>query len=148
MAVKAFRHAGIVVSDMERSLEFYRDWLGLEVWADFRDDSAYVQSVTAVDGANVRMVKLRTPDGATIELLQYLSHPKDIPPPRDACDVGCSHVAFQVDDVDSLYSELKERGIRFNASPAVSPDGYAKVAYCRDPEGVIVELVELMEETG
>ena len=44
MAVQGIRHTGIVVSDMNRSLPFYRDLLGLEVWADFKDDSEYVRS--------------------------------------------------------------------------------------------------------
>ena len=144
MTITNIRHTGIVVSDMERSLRFYRDRLGMEVWADFRDDSDYVQAVTDVPGANVRMVKLKAADGVSIELLQYLSHPSDVPEPGKACDVGCNHVALQVDDLRALYEKLSSEGIHFNAPPRVSPDGGAKVTYCRDPEGVIIELVEIL----
>ena len=142
--LKAIRHAGIVVSDMETSLRFYRDLLGMEVWADFTDDSAYVQKMTGVEGADIWMVKLKAADGGSIELLQYRSHPQGVPPPRRSCDVGINHLAVQVEDVDVLYETLREEGIQFNAPPGISPDGGAKVAYCRDPEGVIVELVELL----
>ena len=144
MTVTNIRHAGIVVSDMERSLRFYRDLLGMEVWADFNENSDYVQAVTNVPGANVRMVKLKAADGVSIELLQYISHPQDVPVPSKACDVGCNHVALQVDDLDSLYEKLSAAGIHFNAPPSVSPDGGAKVTYCRDPEGVLIELVEIL----
>ena len=144
MTVTAIRHIGIVVSDMNQSLRFYRDLLGLEVWADFTDRSDSVQAVTEVPGADIHMVKLKAPDGVSIELLQYRSHPQDVPPPVRACDVGCNHVALQVDDLDSLYNRLKAEGIRFHAPPTVSSDGGAKVTYCRDPEGVIVELVEIL----
>jgi len=144
MTITNIRHTGIVVSDMVRSLRFYRDMLGMEVWADFKDNSDYVQAVTDVPGANVRMVKLKAADGVSIELLQYLSHQQDMPNPTRACDIGCNHVALQVDDLDILYKKLSTEGIHFHTQPTVSPDGGAKVTYCRDPEGVIIELVEIL----
>jgi len=144
MTVTTIRHTGIVVSRLGPSLRFYRDLLGLEVWADFEDDSPYVQAVTDLPGARLRMVKLRAPDGGSIELIEYLSHPRPAPAPDEACAVGCNHVAFQVDDIDALHGKLAAEGVRFHAPPTVSPDGGAKVTYCRDPEGVIVELVQIL----
>lgn len=145
MSVAAIRHAGIVVSDMARSLHFYRDLLGMTVWADFKDDSPYVQAVTGVPGAHVWMIKLKACDGVSVELLQYLSHRQDVPPPRQACDVGVNHVALQVEDLDGLHRRLVEHGIAFNAPPTLSSEGTAKVTYCRDPEGVLLELVEIID---
>jgi len=145
LTIKAVRHTGIVVSDMQASLRFYRDLLGMEVWADFKDDTPMVQNVTGVPGANVWMIKLKAADGVSIELLQYLSHPQPIPDPRRACDVGCNHIALQVDDLDALHENLLAEGIEFNVPPTVSSEGFAKVTYCRDPEGVLVELVEIIE---
>ena len=147
MTVKAIRHTGIVVSDMKRSLRFYRDLLGMEVWADFKDTSQMVQAVTDVPGANIWMIKLKAADGVSIELLQYLSNPQDVPEPAKACDVGCNHIALQVEELETLYEKLTAEGIRFHAPPTVSSDGGAKVTYCRDPEGVIVELVEILPST-
>ncbi len=144
MGVKSIRHAGIVVSDMTKSLEFYRDLLGMEVWADFEDKSAYAQAVTGVPNAHIWMVKLQAKDGGSVELLKYLSHPQPIPEPRRSCDVGINHVALHVDDIDSLYEKLKQHHIRFNAPPTLSTDGGAKTTYCRDPEGVLVELVQML----
>lgn len=144
MTVKAIRHTGIVVSDMQRSLRFYRDLLGMKVWADFKDNSDMVQAVTEVPGANIWMIKLQAADGVSIELLQYLSNPQDVPEPARSCDVGCNHIALQVEDLDKLYEELSSEGIRFHAPPTISSGGEAKTTYCRDPEGVIVELVELL----
>lgn len=144
MSVTGVRHAGIVVSDMNVSRRFYCDLLGMEVWADFRDDSEYVRAVTGVPGADIWMIKLRAADGGSIELLQYHSHPQPVPPPRRSCDVGVNHVALQVDNLDALHHKLHQAGIAFNGPPRVSSDGGAKVAYCRDPEGVIIELVEIL----
>jgi catechol 2,3-dioxygenase-like lactoylglutathione lyase family enzyme len=147
ISVTNVRHTGIVVSDMGRSLPFYRDLLGMEVWADFRDSSPYAQAVTRVPDANIWMIKLKAQDGVSIELLQYLSHPQAGPAPRRACDVGINHIALQVDDLDALYERLKAHDIVFHAPPAISPDGGAKVTYCRDPEGVIIELVEILQKS-
>ena len=144
MTVTTVRHTGIVVSEMDASLRFYRDLLGMEVWADFKDDSDYVRSVTGVPGANIWMIKLKAPDGGSVELLKYLSHPQDVPPPRRNCDVGCNHVALQVDDIDAVYKKLLAENIQFNAPPTLSSDGGAKMTFCRDPEGVLVELVEIL----
>lgn len=146
MAVIAVRHTGIVVSDMNRSLHFYRDLLGMEVWADFADNSVSVQNVTAVEGADIWMIKLKSGDSGSIELLQYRSHPQPRPAPKRSCDVGVNHVALQVDDLDALYKKLQAEDIEFHAPPTISSDGGAKVTYCRDPEGVIVELVQLLNQ--
>lgn len=143
-AATSFRHVGIGVSDMRRSLPFYRDLLGLQVWADFLDDSPYLQAVTAVRSAGVHMVKLKTKDGVSVELIQYLSHPRPVPPLRPSFSVGCSHAAFQVDNLDALYAMLKAKGVPFHTPPVISPDKTAKVTHCRDPEGVIIELVEVI----
>jgi catechol 2,3-dioxygenase-like lactoylglutathione lyase family enzyme len=131
---------------MQQELRFYRDLLGMTVWYDAQDDSEYVQSVTDVPGATIWMVKLKAKDGNSIELLQYLSHPQAVPEPTRACDVGCNHIALQVDDIGAMYETLVSAGIRFHAPPTISSDGSAKVTYCRDPEGVIVELVEIVDQ--
>ena len=140
MSVKAVRHIGIVVSDMETSLSFYRDLLGMEVWWDETAEEPDIEPVTGIKGAKIHMVKLMASDGVSIELLQYLNHPKPVPPLSNANDIGCNHVALQVDDLDGLYERAKAQGIRFNAKPKGEK---TKMTYCRDPEGAYVELVEI-----
>jgi len=146
MSVTVFRHVGIVVQDMNAAVRFYKDWLGMEVWADFVDNSESVQAITAVPGADIHMIKLRAPDGGSVELLKYRSHPQPVPVPKRACDTGVNHFALQVSDLDNLYRLLCSYGVYFHCPPAVSSDGGAKVTYCRDPEGVIVELVEILKK--
>ncbi len=146
MNVTAFRHTGIVVQDMEAMLYFYHDLLGFEVWADFVDSSEYVQAVTAVPGAELHMIKMSAPEGGSLELLQYRSHLQSSTDAKRSCDTGINHIALQVGDLEDLYQRLKSEGIVFNCPPLVSSDGGAKVTYCRDPEGGIVELVEIISE--
>ena len=144
MSVIAIRHVGIVVSNLEHSLPFYRDLLGLHVWWDQIEEGPMIEAVTGIPNARIHIVKLKAENGVSIELLQYLNSPKPIPALSNANDVGCNHVALQVDDLDSLHKIASSKGIRFNSPPTIAPGGKAKVTYCRDPEGVYVELVEVL----
>jgi len=144
MSVLAIRHTGIVVSNMETSLPFYRDLLGLEVWWDQIEEGPLAEAVTSVPGARMRTVKMKAPDGVSIELLQYLNTPKPVPYLSNANDVGCNHVALRIDDLDGFYERAKAAGIRFNTPPVVAAGGKAKVTYCRDPEREYLELLELL----
>ncbi len=58
-----------MLSDMDRALPFYRDLLGMEVWADFRDDSAYVQAVSPEGGAKVAYC--RDPKSVLVGFVQF-----------------------------------------------------------------------------
>jgi len=140
----AVRHVGIVVVDLDRALGFYRDLLGLTVAREQDEGGDYLARLTGLPGAAARTVKLAAPGGGMVELLRFTSHPAVVGAEPSAAAPGCSHVAFTVDDLEALYRRLTGAGVRFHAPPAVSPDGGARVAYCRDPEGTIVELVEVL----
>ena len=71
MAVKNIRHTGIVVADMERSMVFYRDTIGLRPVIDFTEQGDYIDTISALEGVRLRMVKLVAEEGGMVELLQY-----------------------------------------------------------------------------
>lgn len=143
MAVRAIRHAGIVVSDVERSLSFYSGALGLTVSVDQHETGEFIGAILSVPGVSVRTVKLAAPEGETLlELLQFnhgAHQSGDVGDPRR---LGPTHVALTVEDLDGLHHRLAATGVRFLSTPQTSPDGRARVAFCRDPDGVLVELVQ------
>lgn len=141
--IKAIRHTGIVVSDLDKSLYFYRDLLGFKLFKENLESGNYIDSVLSLKNISVKTVKMKAPDGNMIELLYFKSHPKK-PGNMDITGIGCSHMAFTVDDIKKEYERLLEEGVEFNSAPRISPDGYAKVAFCRDPDGVWIELVEVL----
>ena len=143
--IKAVRHTGIVVTEMDRALEFYRQGLGLAVVLDRVREGGFLERLSGHPGVRFRVVMLQAPDGNRIELFQFYSHPKPAPENVQISDVGCSHVAFAVDDVDKAFKMLSARGIRFNCPPQASPDGYAKVTFCHDPDGTMIELVQILD---
>lgn len=142
MSVRSVRHVGIVVSDIERALTFYRDLLGLEVRVDQREDALFVDKILGRSGTDLRTVKLGAPEGvALVELLEFRDTPAggDAPGPAN---LGPTHAALTVDALDTLHERLRSASVQFVSAPTRSADGKAKVAFCRDPDGTLLELVE------
>ena len=143
--IRAVRHTGIVVTNMQRALKFYAEALGLEVVLDVEKQGEFLEQLTALPGVRMRIVMLQAPDGNKVELFEFNSHPRKAPETVEAATIGCSHIAVAVKDLGDLYGRLLQHGIRFNCPPLVSPDGYAKVTYCHDPDGTLIELVEILD---
>ena len=140
--MKTIRHFGIVVSDIKTSLHFYRDLLGLKIKIDMLEEGKFIDTILGIKNVKVRTIKLAADDGCLLELLWYKSHPRKRRKNNNACDIGASHPAFTVENLDYEYKRLKEKGIKFNCSPQISLDKKAKVTFCKDPDGVLIELVE------
>ena len=141
--IKSVRHTGIVVTDLEASLYFYRDLLGFKVAKQMEEEGDYIDNVLSLRNVKITTVKLTSPSGQMIELLKYHSHPAE-QRTREICEIGISHIAFTVDNLDIEYERLRTKGIQFNSLPQLSPDGYAKVTFCKAPEGTLIELVEVL----
>ncbi len=141
----SFRHIGITVTDMEKSLELYRDYFGFRVVWDEIEEGDFIDSLSGIKDISVRTVKLKDFTGGMIELLEYKSHPEIRPRLlREITEIGISHFAMNVEDLDKTYLRLKNLGLEFNDEPKVSPDGGAKVCFCRDYDGNLIELVEVL----
>lgn len=141
--IKDIRHTGIVVVDLNASLHFYRDLLGFEIVKQMEESGGYIDTVLSLRHVNVTTVKMTSPSGQMIELLKYHSHSKN-QMAHEICEIGISHIAFTVDNLALEYESLKKNGIQFNSPPQLSPDGFAKVTFCRAPEGTLIELVEVL----
>jgi catechol 2,3-dioxygenase-like lactoylglutathione lyase family enzyme len=146
MVVKNIRHTGVVVTDMDESLKFYRDLMGLKPVIDFTEKGSFIDTISNAGGIDLRMVKLIAEDGGMIELLYYASHPQPDRGENKLYETGPTHVAFTVDDVDRTYADWTAKGIRCNSEPVVSPDGKAKLFFCQDPDGTFLEIVQMLEE--
>jgi lactoylglutathione lyase len=146
--VTGFFHGGIAVSDMERSLTFYRDLLGLPVWFDVTLAAVdYVRAVLGVEMRDARLVYLSVPssDGVYVELIEY--HGTDGAPalPR-AWDPGTGHLCFHVADAEALHARALEMGFRSRSAAVatipVGPNRGGRAAYLLDPDGYHVELFQ------
>jgi catechol 2,3-dioxygenase-like lactoylglutathione lyase family enzyme len=138
-------HTGYTVSDLDRSVAFYRDLLGCEVIATQEKQGGYLAAIVGYPDAHVRMAHLRLPGGEhVVELFQYLTPAggrADVEPKN----VGASHLCFITDDLAGLYERLLAEGVTFVSPPVevdtgINTGGYA--LYLRDPDGIAVELFQ------
>lgn len=143
--IKAIRHTGIVVDDLSASLDFYTNKLGFSVVKEMNESGSFIDTILGMDGIKVLTVKMILNEGQMIELLDFQTCRRE--QRRHAInDIGPTHLAFTVNSVDEIYNEFIREGIEFISPPEISPDGYAKVAFCKAPEGTYVELVELLND--
>lgn len=142
--ITAIRHTGLVVADLERALRFWRDLLGFTIVKQMDESGPHIDAMMGLHSVRVTTVKMAAPDGNMLELLHFHSHPDRGEWAGKPYSTGFTHIALTVKDLDLLVAKLSEEGVRFPAAPQFSPDGYAKVIYAQGPEGVLLELVEVM----
>ena len=134
-------HSGVVVLDLDRAIEFYRDAVGLKLQGTFEFAGTATGQVVGYEDVKLRTANLETPDGQVIELLQYISPPARQRPSEERSLQGASHLGFRVEDIDTTFETLLAKGgIKLNAPVEESPG--VKVCYLQDPEGNWIELVE------
>jgi lactoylglutathione lyase len=144
--ITGIHHFALTVSQMDRSIAFYRDLFGLEVLSDREVDRDYVEQITAVPGAHVRIVHL-VGYGRQVELLQYLA-PPGADRARALQDVGSAHLCFQSDDLDADVERLRSAEVTFRSMPVETtsgPNRGGRGIYVEDPDGNAVEVVQLAE---
>jgi catechol 2,3-dioxygenase-like lactoylglutathione lyase family enzyme len=138
------RHVGIVITDIKKSLDFYVDALGFKISKRADESGTCIDNFLSLTDTEVTTIKMSDDNGNILELLRFNSHPDkaDNNKNRLLNEVGCSHFALTVDNLDELYTCLSDEDIKFNYPPQISDDGKVKVAFCRDPDGTFIEMVE------
>ena len=139
--MKNIRHTGLVIRDVKESLFFYTKLLGFKIEKDQLETGGYIDTFLGMKNVSVRTIKMSLGPGSMIELL-YFDNPKSFGDPPRLINFGCTHIALTVYDLEETYKKLSNEGVFFVSSPHLSPDGKAKVAFCRDPNGIYIELVE------
>jgi catechol 2,3-dioxygenase-like lactoylglutathione lyase family enzyme len=149
----ALHHTGYTVSDLDRSVAFYRDLMGLEVLAQQEKQGGYLAAIVGYQDAHVRMAHLRAPaSGHVLELFEYIAPKGETPERIEPRDVGTAHLCFLVDDLDAVYRRLVDAGVDTFVSPPVLVDtgintgGYG--IYLRDPDGIVLEIFQPPKRDG
>ena len=146
-AIAGPRHAGITVSDLDRSLAFYEGLLGLELlWRRLYEEPEIRRIVGVPEATGLEVAMLRVPGGEfDVELLEYhgLEPVSGASPPSHA---GTGHFCLFVTGIESLYEELHGRGVAFRSDGPVEMTAGAnaggKSLYSLDPDGYVVEFHE------
>jgi catechol 2,3-dioxygenase-like lactoylglutathione lyase family enzyme len=146
--IRGIHHTAISTSDLERSLRFYRDLLGFEQVFESEWDrgTEAADKITGLKDSAARLVMLKA-GNACIELFEY-SSPRARPsePTRPACDHGITHLCLDVRDIQAEYDRLRAAGMVFHCPPQHL--GNVSATYGRDPDGNIVELLEVKDASN
>ncbi len=146
-SARGIDHVGVACSDLERSLGFYRDLLGMAVLDRGVESSPDMAALLGLDAVEFEYADLDSGDGRVFELLRY-RRPDGVPVTTNPFDAGALHVAIGVDDLAAVQARLAEAGVTVISRERVRVDAPGSswhggvYLYTRDPDGAIVELVE------
>jgi catechol 2,3-dioxygenase-like lactoylglutathione lyase family enzyme len=139
-------HAAISTPDLQRCIDFYTNLLGFEVvmnggWPKGTDELDDLVGLSE-SSTEVAMIRLGT---SMIEVFQYASpQPAPVDSERPVNDHGITHICIHVKDLQAEYERLSAAGMRFNSAPKeLSPTTVC--VYGRDPDGNVLELIELKD---
>ena len=153
MTVNGLHHTCYTVSNLDRSLAFYRDALGCEVLATQEKEGGYLAAIVGYPDAHVKMAHLRAPaSGHVLELFEYVAPEGSAPNRIEPKDVGTAHLCFLVDDLVDVHQRLVDAGVDTFVSPPILVDtgintgGYG--IYLRDPDGILLEIFQPPKRDG
>ncbi len=140
-------HLGMTVSNIERSIEFYQNVLGLTlVGRRPLVEEGYVSRQTGHAGVRLSVASFRVqPESRqSLEVVEYLNHTG---PSADTATnrPGSTHLCLIVDDLMAAYADLKSRGVTFKSEPVeitAGPNRGGRVVYFSDPDGYVIEIFE------
>jgi glyoxylase I family protein len=137
-------HTGFTVANIDRSLAFWQDVLGFALSHRAHHTGDLASEVTGVPGAEITIAVLKAP-GHRIELLEYHAPSDRKHVDLRPCDIGSSHVAFTVDDLDAVLDAIAASGWKAAGKPQTlqsGPNAGKRVIYVRDPDGTTIEFMQ------
>ena len=144
--IPVLHHSTIVVADMERSLRFYRNVVGLCVVLDEELGDVAIARILGMKEVSLRIVLLKggAQETGLVGLLSYISSGRFRPAEPS---LGCfSHaLVFTVDDIEDVYTKLLDAGEKPLSNPVrvtLPGIGTVRIVTCLDPNGVLVEFVQ------
>ncbi|WP_420639921.1 VOC family protein [Candidatus Poriferisocius sp.] len=148
MTLRSIHHVGLVVRDLDRSIYFYHDLLGLPFANEPTEwfEGPELERGVGVPGAVLRQVSLWVDEVSTLELIEYRNRPPESVRPVPNNHMGAAHVCFRVDDVFAKKAELEAKGVEFYSDVNVVDEGPLegwRWVYFSDPDGLALELVEI-----
>lgn len=141
--ITGFNHTSFTVRDLDKALAFWVGALGFEAASVSTRHGRWQEDVTGVAGAELRVAHLYG-HGAHMELIEYVEGAA--PEQRFSPSTPCAgHICLEVDDIDVEWARLMAAGATSQGGVTAvdnGPSAGLRAAYIRDPDGIIIELVE------
>lgn len=138
MNIISHRHTGIVCKNIDVLINFYHNLLNLDILYHEVENDQFFQKLTGKKSADI--YKLGKENNIFLELLFFEETLEQ--PAKTINDTGITHICLNVLNLDELYFELSNKKINFINEPIVNKSKTAKVCFCYDPEGNLLEFVE------
>ena len=138
-----FNHVGISVTDLDRSIAFYRDMLGLEPLGDpFPFSGPQFSEIMDIPEVQGRMCMIARGD-LWLELFEFANPAgKAKDPEYPVSDRGYSHFGVSVDDIEPVHAKLAAAGVRIHGPIQTFAGSGVRAIYCRDPDGNVFEVLQ------
>jgi catechol 2,3-dioxygenase-like lactoylglutathione lyase family enzyme len=138
--IRGLEHVALSVGDLERSIAFYRDLLGMELLRVLDcPPEMRLGEVAALPGCAARIAHLKS-GGLMLELFEYTApRGRPVPPDRRQADHGLIHIGFTSSDTRADYDRLRGQGVRFLGEPLEFRPG-VWIVYFHGPDGEVCEL--------
>lgn len=140
--LKNIRHTGLVVRNLGVSRQFY-EAIGFAAKKHALESGPEISRIVGLPNVEIETLKLSSPDGSLIELLQYHTHPDGSNfSKQNSNRHGCSHIALTVKSARDFCEKICDLGGSIVSTPTLSRDNKVLVAYCHDIDGILIEVVE------
>lgn len=148
MSVQLLTHLGLCVSDLERSVAFYRDVFGFEEVGRLEPDVEPTSRILEIPGAKLQVVYLER-DGWRLELLYFPSpgHTGS-DSPRPVNQLGFTHLSFRVSDMAAFLAHVEDAGGSIREDSRIAADGETRALFILDPDGTRIELIHAPGDPG
>ena len=149
--LKEVMHIGITVSNIEISINFYKNILGLTLIGEAFMEGKETDALFAMNNCKVKIAYLNGSDNIIappIELLQFVT-PETIKDEAELNKISVSEICFRVDNVEKVYKHLIDNNVECLSEPQefdFTSYGFSKskALYFKDPDGIILELMETL----
>ncbi|NLL45263.1 MAG: VOC family protein [Clostridiales bacterium] len=142
--IKKYSHSGFIVKNLDRSLEFYRDILGMELKMRWIETPEQCDVGMGVPGCTLELAQL-VGYGGEIELIQFLTaEGTDAPIAPNHISIG--HPSFEVNDLASLVEYLESKGVKMASERMIVPELNITWIHALDPDGIRIELMQFLNQ--
>jgi catechol 2,3-dioxygenase-like lactoylglutathione lyase family enzyme len=145
LTIYGFNHTAFVVSDLDRTIGFFKELLGFELASRAPRDAKAIEGMTGLEGVDIEIAYLRG-FGQWIELIRYKApFGRGETPPKIYQD-GAGHVALDVADIEAAVLASADYGLTSIGDIVTidqGPNQGRKVVYLQSPDGLSVEFIEV-----
>ena len=141
------RHIGLVIKNVNKSLYFWCELLGFKIISDQIESGSSLSKILKIKKVKVRTIKIQDNNKNMLELLYFFNTKKNKfgrSLNLKTNHFGFTHLALTVNQIDNLCKLLEKNKIKLNSKPILSKDKKVKMTYIKSPEGVFVELVQII----